>query len=49
MPELHARVDGRVVAALDALAHRSGAPRDHLVERALAEYLGVEHHTLYQV
>jgi hypothetical protein len=49
MPELHARVDGRVVAALDALAHSSGAPRDHLVERALAEYLGVEHHTLYQV
>ena len=27
----------------------SGAPIDHLVERALAEFLGVEHHTLYQV
>ncbi len=49
MPELHARVDGRVLDALDELAHSSGAPRDHLVERALAEYLGVEHHTLYQV
>src|SRR5690242_8252668 len=49
MPELHARVDGRVVDALDELARTSGAPRDHLVERALAEYLGVEHHTLYQV
>ncbi len=30
-------------------ARSSGAPRDHLVERALAEYLGVEHHTLFQV
>jgi len=49
MPELHARVDGRVLDALDGLARSSGAPRDHLVERALAEYLGVEHHTLYQV
>jgi acetolactate decarboxylase len=49
MPELHARVDRRVLDALDELARSSGAPRDHLVERALAEYLGVEHHTLYQV
>jgi acetolactate decarboxylase len=49
MPELHARVAGRVLDALDVLASTSGAPRDHLVERALAEYLGVEHHTLYQV
>lgn len=49
MPELHAHVDGRVLDALDALVQSSGAPRDHLVERALAEYLGVEHHTLYQV
>jgi acetolactate decarboxylase len=49
MPELHADVDARVLGALDDLARQSGAPRDHLVERALAEYLGVEHHTLYQV
>jgi acetolactate decarboxylase len=49
MPELRARVDTRVVDALDELARTSGAPPDHLVERALAEYLGVEHHTLYQV
>ena len=49
MPELHARVDARVLDALDALVRTSGAPRDHLVERALAEYLGVEHHTMYQV
>src|SRR6476469_1164646 len=49
MSELRARVDARVLDALDALAHSSGAPRDHLVERALAEYLGVEHHTLFQV
>jgi acetolactate decarboxylase len=49
MPELRARVDDRVLRALDDLARSSGAPRDHLVERALAEYLGLEHHTLYQV
>jgi acetolactate decarboxylase len=49
MPELHARVDARVLDALEELVGSSGAPRDHLVERALAEYLGVEHHTLYQV
>jgi acetolactate decarboxylase len=49
MPELHARVDGRVLDALDEMVRSSGAPSDHLVERALAEYLGVEHHTLYQV
>jgi len=49
MPELRARVDARVVDALDELARTSGAPRDHLVERALAEYLGLEHHTMYQV
>jgi acetolactate decarboxylase len=49
MPALHVRVDGGILAALDELARSSGAPRDHLVERALAEYLGVEHHTLYQV
>jgi acetolactate decarboxylase len=49
MPELHARVDARVLDALEALVRTSGAPRDHLVERALAEYLGIEHHTLYQV
>ena len=49
MPELRARVDDRVLGALHALAATSGAPVDHLVERALAEYLGVEHHTLYQV
>jgi acetolactate decarboxylase len=49
MPELRARVDARILEALDDLVQHSGAPRDHLVERALAEYLGVEHHTLYQV
>ena len=49
MAELQARVDRRILDALDELARSSGAPRDHLVERALAEYLGVEHHTLYQV
>ncbi len=49
MPELHARVDDAVLAALHEQSRTSGAPVDHLVNRALAEYLGVEHHTLYQV
>jgi acetolactate decarboxylase len=49
MPELRARVDAGVFTALEEHARRSGAPVDHLVERALAEFLGVEHHTLYQV
>jgi acetolactate decarboxylase len=49
MPELRARVDSAVLRALGELSRTSGAPVDHLVERALAEYLGLEHHTLYQV
>ena len=49
VPELHARVDDAVLAALHEQSRTSGAPVDHLVNRALAEYLGVEHHTLYQV
>jgi acetolactate decarboxylase len=49
MPDLHARVDAAVLTALDEQARRRGAPVDHLVERALAEYLGIEHPTLYQV
>jgi acetolactate decarboxylase len=49
MPELNARVDEHVWDALHAHARRSGAPIDHLVNRALAEFLGVGHHTLYQV
>src|SRR3979409_1568074 len=49
MPDLHARVDEHVWEVLHEQARRSGAPVDHLVNRALAEYLGVEHHTLYQV
>ena len=49
MPELFVRIDAAVLAALHEQARRSGAPADHLVERALAEFLGVERHTLYQV
>ncbi len=49
MPELRARVDAAILDALHEQADSSGAPVDHLVNRALAEYLGVEHHTLYQV
>jgi acetolactate decarboxylase len=49
MPDLHARIEERVWEALHEQARRSGAPVDHLVNRALAEFLGVGHHTLYQV
>jgi acetolactate decarboxylase len=49
MPELRVRVDASVLAALHEQSRSSGAPVDPLVERALAEFLGVEHHTLYQV
>jgi acetolactate decarboxylase len=49
VPELHARVDEAVLTALREQSESSGAPVDHLVNRALAEYLGVEHHTLYQI
>jgi len=49
MAELRARVDASILTALHRQAASSGAPVDHLVERALAEFLGVEHHTLYQV
>jgi acetolactate decarboxylase len=49
VPELHARVDDAVLTALREQSQSSGAPVDHLVNRALAEYLGVEHHTLYQI
>jgi acetolactate decarboxylase len=49
VPELRARVDEHVWSALHDHARHSGAPVDHLVNRALAEFLGVGHHTLYQV
>jgi acetolactate decarboxylase len=49
VPEIHARVDDAIFAALSEQSRSSGAPVDHLVNRALAEFLGVEHHTLYQV
>jgi acetolactate decarboxylase len=49
VPELSVNVDERVWAALHEHARSSGAPLDHLVNRALAEFLGVGHHTLYQV
>ena len=35
--------------ALSEMSVRSGAPVGHLVNRALSEFLGVGHHTLYQV
>lgn len=49
MAELRCRVDEAVWQALHEQAASSGAPVTHLVNRALAEFLGIEHHTLYQV
>ena len=49
MADLRCRVDEAVWQALHEQAATSGAPITHLVNRALAEFLGIEHHTLYQV
>lgn len=49
MPELKAAVDGEIWKALQERAASSGAPVDDLVNRALAEFLGVGNHTMYQV
>jgi acetolactate decarboxylase len=49
MPDLNCAVDATIWEALQEMAAASGAPVDHLVNRALAEFLGVGHHTLYQV
>ena len=49
MPELRAAVDEAIWKALEERSASSGAPMDHLVNRALAEFLGVGNHTLYQV
>ena len=49
MPDLNCEVDATVWEALQDMAAASGAPIGHLVNRALAEFLGVGHHTLYQV
>ncbi|HKY47572.1 MAG TPA: acetolactate decarboxylase [Acidimicrobiia bacterium] len=49
MPELRAAVDESIWKALQERSASSGAPLDHLVNRALAEFLGVGHHTMYQV
>ena len=49
MPDLNCEIDATIWEALQEMAAASGAPMDHLVNRALAEFLGVGHHTLYQV
>ncbi len=49
MPDLNCEVDATVWEALQEVAAASGAPVVHLVNRALAEFLGVGHHALYQV
>src|SRR5688572_25432858 len=49
MPDLNCEVDPTIWGPLQEMAVASGAPVEHLVNRALAEFLGVGHHTLYQV
>jgi acetolactate decarboxylase len=47
--ELRCPVPDGVWAALDARARETGEPIAHLVSRALADTLDVEHHTVFQV
>lgn len=49
MPELNVAVDEAIWNALQERSASSGAPVDHLINRALAEFLGVGNHTMYQV
>ena len=49
MPNLDCELDATVWEALQEMSARSGAPVGHLINRALSEFLGVGHHTLYQV
>jgi acetolactate decarboxylase len=49
MDQLQATISGGLWRALRDHAERTGEPPGHIVNQALAEYLGVAHHTLYQV
>jgi len=49
MPRLNATISPGLWQALLDCAERTQEPIAHIVTKALAEYLQVPHHTLYQV
>jgi acetolactate decarboxylase len=49
MHDLHSRISDGLWQALEARAKASGDPIRHIVAAALAEHLGTEHRTLFQV
>jgi acetolactate decarboxylase len=49
MPNLNCGISESLMGALQARARSSGEPIDHIVMRALADYLQVQHATLFQV
>jgi len=49
MHDLHSRISDGLWQALEARAKASGDPIRHIVAAALAEHLGSEHRTLFQV
>ena len=49
MPQLNTTISPGLWRALVDYAERTHEPLAHLVSKALAEYLQVAHHTLYQV
>ncbi len=49
MGQLNATISPGLWRALLDRAERSGEPLAHIVSKALAEYLQISHHTLYQV
>jgi acetolactate decarboxylase len=49
MRDLHCRISDGLWQALHARAEASGDPIRHIVAASLAEHLGVEHRTLFQV
>ena len=49
MRELTFALEETIWQALEERAVSSGAPVAHLVNLALSEFLGVGHHTMYQV
>jgi len=49
MPQLNATISSGLWQALQDYAERTQEPIAHIVSKALAEYLQVPHHTLYQV
>jgi acetolactate decarboxylase len=49
MPNLNCEISGSLMSALQDRARSSGEPLNHIVMRALADHLEVQHATLFQV